>query len=445
VPEVPQRPKPKRLRPHKAHRTALLASLPDEHKPIAEQLLRGGVPAVRQALQEQNEKLKAAGQPEIKPGGVLALAEDLLPKVRVADWLDRADAAVADLDELDLRDLRSVVVAASDPMVARDESTRELSTQLKDGLNRRQDEEQREWLHDMEASLEVGRSVRALRLSSRPPKAGVPFPPELGTRLAEAASASLTADASTERWVAVLDALAYSPVRGSVVPQGVPDPVGDELRGTVARLAGLLPDIARRFGIEPPPPGSRAPRPPRPARRGDKPGGPKPSKPTPAKPFAPAATAAAAPTGDAAVTDTDAIVVSGDVVETVDVVVSGDVVETVETVTIETPEGTATETMDVVESPGTVEISSTEVVETPDGVEIETTDVVQTTEGIEIPTTDVVETTDLVEIATTDAIETSEVVETVETVEIAEDVAAEIVEVDDRVEPAAGTDEPPTD
>src|SRR5262249_10758330 len=34
VPEVPQRPKPKRLKPGRAHRQQLLASLPDEHKPI---------------------------------------------------------------------------------------------------------------------------------------------------------------------------------------------------------------------------------------------------------------------------------------------------------------------------------------------------------------------------------------------------------------------------
>src|SRR4029079_17687780 len=112
--------------------------------------------------------------------------------------------------------------------------------------------------------LNVGRSVRALRLSSRPPKAGVRFPAELATRLAEATSATLTAEASTDRWVAVLDALAYSPVRTQVVPAGIPANPSDELKAAVTRVAALLPDIARQFGIEPPPPGTRAPRPPRP-------------------------------------------------------------------------------------------------------------------------------------------------------------------------------------
>jgi hypothetical protein len=293
VPELPQRPKPKRLRPGRAHRSAVLAELPEEHKPIAEQLLRGGIPAVRQALQEQNTRLKAEGLPEIKPQGVLSLAEQLLPRLRVAEWLDRAEAAKADLSELDLRDLRSVVAASEDPAVARDERTTELTKELREGLMAKQEAELQEWFTDIDAALGVGRSVRALRLSSRPPKAGVRFPAELGTRLADATAATLTAEASTERWVAVLDALAYSPVRTQVHPAGIPSTVSDELRAAVTRVAGLLPDIARQFGIEPPPPGSRPPRPPRPggpAKPNRKPGGRAPVPPPP-----PASTPAPAP------------------------------------------------------------------------------------------------------------------------------------------------------
>jgi hypothetical protein len=286
----------------------VLAELPEEHKPIAEQLLRGGIPAVRQALQEQNIRLKAEGLPEIKPQGVLSLAEQLLPRVRVAEWLDRAEAAKADLPELDLRDLRSVVAASEDPAVARDERATELAKELREGLMAKQEAELQEWFTDIDAALGVGRSVRALRLSSRPPKAGVRFPAELGTRLADATAATLTADASTERWVAVLDALAYSPVRTQVHPAGIPSTVSDELRSAVTRVAGLLPDIARQFGIEPPPPGSRPPRPPRPggpAKPNRKPGGrapvpPPPPAPTPAPGDAEAPTPAAPPAADEA-------------------------------------------------------------------------------------------------------------------------------------------------
>ena len=203
------------------------------------------------------------------------------PACRVAEWLDRAEAAEHDLDDLDLRDLRSVVAAADDPVVARDEGSRELAARLKDGLANRQEKEHQDWLADIDAALGVGRTVRALRLSSRPPKAGVRFPPELGSRLATATATSLTPDASSDRWVAVLEALAYSPVRTSVAVVGVPASVGDDLKGTVTRLAGLLPDIARQFGVEPPAPGARPPRPPRPTRGPRRPG-PLPHRPSPA-------------------------------------------------------------------------------------------------------------------------------------------------------------------
>jgi hypothetical protein len=286
VPELPVRPKPKRLRPVRSHRNAVLADLPPEQKAVAEQVLRGGVPAVRQALEEQNAQLRAEGKPEVPPAGVVSLAEDLLPRLRVAEWLDRAEGALNDLDELDLRDLRSVVVASDDPAVARDESTRDMAARLKDGLSNRQDKEHQDWLADIDAALGVGRVVRALRLSSRPPKAGVRFPPELAARLSQASLAALTADASSDRWVAVLEALAYSPVHGTVIPAGVPDPASEELRKTVQRLAGLVPEVAKQFGIEPPAPGTRAPRPPRrpPARKSDRPKPPPPPPPVASAP-----------------------------------------------------------------------------------------------------------------------------------------------------------------
>ena len=271
VPEVPQRPKPKRLKPGRAHRQELMGSLPEEQQPIADQLFRAGLPGVRQALQDQNAALAAEGKPQIKTTGIEALAQDLLPRVRVAEWLDRADAALAVVDELDLRDLRSVVTAAADPVVARDDSTRELAAQLRAALERRQNEEHEQWLADITAALDVGRVVRALRLSSRPPKAGVPFPPELGTRLSEAATASLTADAASDRWAAVIEALAFAPVHAVVTPAAPPSVISDELRSLVKSLAGAVPQIAALFGIEPPPPGSRPARAPRLPRRPSKP------------------------------------------------------------------------------------------------------------------------------------------------------------------------------
>ena len=249
-PELPQRPKAKRLKPGRAHRNGVLQELPEAQRAVAERALQGGIPAVRQAVNEQNTRLKAEGKEEIPAAGLLAIAEQLLPKLRVAEWLDRADAAVADLDELDLRDLRSVVAGADDPMVARDESTRELAGRLKEALVAKQEKELNLWFEDIDAAVGVGRAVRALKLSSQPPKAGVRFPTELAGRLAAAATAGLTADALPDRWVAVLEAAAFSPVRTQVLPTEKPTQVNDELLSTVKRLGPLLPQIAALFGVE---------------------------------------------------------------------------------------------------------------------------------------------------------------------------------------------------
>ena len=249
-PELPQRPKPKRLKPGRAHRNAALADLPEEQRPVAERALQGGLPAVRQAVNEQNARLKAEGKPEVPAGGLLSMAEQLLPVLRVAEWLDRADAAKAEIEELDLRDLRSVVAAGEDPMVARDESTRAVAAELKAALVTKQERELVLWFEDIDAAIAVGRVIRALKLSSQPPKAGIPFPTELAMKLATATTANLTADAFADRWVAVLEAAAFSPVRAHVQPTTKPTQVNDELLATVKRVGPLLPQVAALFEIE---------------------------------------------------------------------------------------------------------------------------------------------------------------------------------------------------
>jgi hypothetical protein len=287
-PELPQRPKAKRLKPGRVHRNAVLADLPEEQRPVAERALQGGLPAVRQAVNEQNARLKSEGKPEVPAAGLLSMAEGLLPRLRVAEWLDRADAAKADIEELDLRDLRSVVAAGEDPMVARDETTRAVATELKAALVTKQESELALWFEDIDAAIGVGRVVRALKLSSQPPKAGVRFPTELAGKLATATTANLSTDAFADRWVAVLEAAAFSPVRAQIQPTAKPTQVNDELLATVKRVGPLLPQIAALFEIEVSQ-GASAPKPLRPMR----PAAPKkpskvPAPPRAAKPAAPA-------------------------------------------------------------------------------------------------------------------------------------------------------------
>ncbi len=270
-PEAPpmptvERPKAKRLRAGRGHRSALLESLPEEHRPIAEQVVLGGLPAVRQAIEKQNAERAAAGESPISAGPLLDIAEKLVPRVRSAEWRDRAEAAQRDLDVLDLRDLRSVVSTAD--AAGKDGEARALADALREGLARRVDAEHALWLAELVATLDVGRIVRALRLSSRPPKAGAPLPPELATRLTAGASEALTADAAPERWVAVLDALAFAPVHDKVIPASLPSELHADVRSTIARLATRIPKIAHIFEIAP---DRSAPRPKPERRRPQKP------------------------------------------------------------------------------------------------------------------------------------------------------------------------------
>ena len=306
-PELPQRPKPKRLKPGRAHRIAVLADLPESQRAVAERALQGGIPAVRQAVQEQNTRLKAEGKEEIPAAGLIQMAEQLLPKLRVAEWLDRAEAAKADLAELALPDLRSVVASSEDPVVARDETTRALAAELKQALVAKQESETLLWLDDITAALGVGRVIRALKLSSQPPKAGVMFPAELATRLAVSATASLTADALPDRWAALLEAAAFAPMRAQIKPTAAPSQSSDELSATIKRLAPALPHIAALFGIEVAT-GASMPKPMRPTRPGAPARKPLPPKPEasakPAKPAAAATPAAGVAEAEPAAADT---------------------------------------------------------------------------------------------------------------------------------------------
>jgi len=248
-PEIPQRPKPKRLKPGKANRNAVLEGLPDEQRAIAEVALQG-MGAVRQRLHEANDQAVKEGRPTMPEQSVMKMAEDLLPKLRVAEWLDRAEAAQRQMAHLDLRDLRSVVAAAGDPMVARDEATRTLRDELTAALATKQEEETLLWFGDIDAALAVGRVIRALRLSSQPPKAGVPFPTDIAKRLVDSTNASLAPMDSSERWSATLEAAAFSPIHAQICPVRKPDAVDDDLLATVKRLAPALPQVAALFEVE---------------------------------------------------------------------------------------------------------------------------------------------------------------------------------------------------
>ncbi len=248
--EPPARRGPARFEPGTAHKDELFATLTPEQRPIAERLAIGGLPAVRKAIAEEQQRARQEKRPVLSGEPIVALAEQLLPEVRAAVWLDRAEAAVGRADEITLRDLRTTVVGAS----PRDEAGRELERQLREALERRVTKLRAEWESHITQAMEDGRVLQALRLSAKPPEPTARFPGGLAARMAELAGEAMTEETAPERWLSLLQAALESPVRRQVKPAGLPkDPSGEVERQ--ARLASSrIPALARLLGMPIPPP-----------------------------------------------------------------------------------------------------------------------------------------------------------------------------------------------
>jgi hypothetical protein len=235
------------------HRNAMLATLRPEQIPVAEQLLRGGLQAVRQAIDTQNASNKAAGKPPVAADALLGMADELLPAVRLADWKDRASVAQTTGKDYRLRELRAVVAASR--TVNLDEEGRALARALQESLDQRTTALREEWLARITNALNDGRVQQAVEASIRPPEPGTRCPAELAVRLAAAAGEAMTAELGPEDWMRLLDAVVASPVRRTVKPAGIPD---DEVAKQAARnAAGAVPALAKLLGLRIPPPPPR--------------------------------------------------------------------------------------------------------------------------------------------------------------------------------------------
>jgi hypothetical protein len=247
----PEAPKARRFNPGSVHRQAVMESLPPEQRPIAEQVLRGGIPAVRTAIHLEREKAAAEGRSAPNADELIAMAEALLPRLKAAEWRDRAEAAAADPDGISLRDLRSVVAGAD---VARDEDTRALGANLREALERRVGKLHQDWSDEVAHHLDSGHVVRALRLSARPPEPSARLDAELSSRLADAAGEAMSSSTAPDLWAALLDAAAASPVRRAVKPAGLPEDCPPDLKRAAHQQSGSIPALAKLLGVTIPPP-----------------------------------------------------------------------------------------------------------------------------------------------------------------------------------------------
>jgi hypothetical protein len=239
-------------------RNALLASLSAEQLPVAEQLLRGGMPSVRQAVAEQNRNAEAQGRPTINAEVIDRIAEELLGKTNLAFWKDRAAGAIGAGKELRLRDLRAVVTSSK--TVSLDDEARVQHKELQGALNARVEALRTEWTAKLERALENNDVLEALRLTIRTPEPTTRVSSEAAAKIVAMTSAALTAESNPVTWKEIVNTAVESPVRRLIKPVGIPaDP---ECNALAVKNAGSIPEFAKLLGMRVPPP----PPPTKPAR-----------------------------------------------------------------------------------------------------------------------------------------------------------------------------------
>lgn len=240
------------------YRNALLATLSPEQLPVAEQLLRGGMPAVRSAVAEQNKNATTQGRPTIDASTIERIAEDLLARTNLALWKDKAAGAIGAGRELRLRDLRAVVTAAK--TVSLDDEGRTQLKELQTNLTARLEILRTQWNEKLEAAVSSKNVPEALRLVARPPDMSTRVSAEMATKVVAITSEALTADLDPAKWQEIVNLTVDTSIRRNVKPVGIPN---DEASKALAvKNAGAIPEFAKLLGMKvpPPPPPTRAPR-----------------------------------------------------------------------------------------------------------------------------------------------------------------------------------------
>ena len=78
------------------------------------------------------------------------------------------------------------------------------------------------------------------------------MPPELSEGLVKMTNEALSAEVSSDRWIRILDTLAFSPIRAAGACRCRCRPsLRPSWRQAIARMGSRLPEMAHIFGIEP--------------------------------------------------------------------------------------------------------------------------------------------------------------------------------------------------
>ncbi|NNN03511.1 MAG: hypothetical protein HKL87_05905 [Acidimicrobiaceae bacterium] len=228
-----------------------------EQLPVAEQLLRGGMPAVRTAVSEQNKNATAQGRPTVDPTTIERIAEDLLTRTNLAMWKDRAGGALGAGKELRLRDLRAVVTSAK--TVTLDDEGRTQLKELQGILTARLEVLRTRWTEDLDQALKAENWAETLRLAARPPDMSTRLSADAATAIIAGVSAALNPEQSPAVFVSLVELSAETSIRRNVKPVGIP--ADETCRAAAVKFAGAIPEFAKLLGMKvpPPPPPTRRP------------------------------------------------------------------------------------------------------------------------------------------------------------------------------------------
>jgi hypothetical protein len=232
------------------HRNTLLATLSPEQLPVAEQLLRGGMPAVRTAVAEQNKNATAQGRPTIDATTIDRIAEELLGKTNLALWKDRAAGAAGAGRELRLRDLRAVVTSAK--TVSLDEEARAQLKELQVALTARLEHLRTQWNERLESAVTSKNVKEALSLVARPPDMSTRVSADMAAKVVAIASEALTAEQDPTLWKEIVTLTIDTSIRRNVKPIGIPN--DDSCKALAIHNAGAIPELAKLLGMRVPPP-----------------------------------------------------------------------------------------------------------------------------------------------------------------------------------------------
>ena len=232
------------------HRNSLLATLSPEQLPVAEQLLRGGMPSVRAAVAEQNKNATVQGRPMIDATTIERIAEELLGKTNLALWKDRAAGAIGAGRELRLRDLRAVVTSAK--TVSLDEEARAQLKELQVSLTARLEHLRTQWNAKLETAIETKNVKEALALVARPPDMSTRVSAEMAAKVVAITSEALSAYADPTLWKEIVALTIDTSIRRNVKPQGIPN--DESCKADAIHSAGAIPEFAKLLGMRVPPP-----------------------------------------------------------------------------------------------------------------------------------------------------------------------------------------------